>query len=252
MLKNLLSAIFLCVLVLLLVACNSDTNDVGEYENAGEQGSEETVGIPEDGIVQVDKDSIPLEDGFVFVDEFSEGLICVASIWDGSWDNRKYGFVDEKGKVVVPLEYDFRGDFNYYRFQEGLARVEKDRKYGFVDKTGRVVIPLEFDYVRNGFSDGLACVGKYGKSGYIMGYINKTGQVVVPLEYDYVWDFSDGLACVYKNDKCGFVDKTGQLVVPLEYDYNNGFYFSDGLASVTKDGKTGVIDKTGQVVVPFE
>ena len=61
-----------------------------------------------------------------FVDSFSERLARVVK-------NGKYGFVDKKGKIVIPLKYDNAGSFS-----EGLAWVEKDGKEGFVDKKGKV------------------------------------------------------------------------------------------------------------------
>ncbi|MBK7505882.1 MAG: WG repeat-containing protein [Bacteroidetes bacterium] len=36
--------------------------------------------------------------------------------------------------------------------------------------------------------------------------------------YDDVFGFSEGLACVKKNDKYGFIDKTSKEVIPLIYD----------------------------------
>ncbi|RLG25198.1 WG repeat-containing protein, partial [Methanosarcinales archaeon] len=57
---------------------------------------------------------------------FSERLARVVK-------NGKYGFVDKKGKIVIPLKYDNAGSFS-----EGLAWVEKDGKEGFVDKKGKV------------------------------------------------------------------------------------------------------------------
>ena len=47
---------------------------------------------------------------------FSEGLLCLKN-------HDKYGFVDKKGNIVVPLEYDYANSFD-----EGLAAVVK-RKF---------------------------------------------------------------------------------------------------------------------------
>ncbi|APA52029.1 hypothetical protein BLD35_02145 [Campylobacter coli] len=51
-------------------------------------------------------------------------------------------------------------------FSEGLAKVELNRKYGFMDKNGKIVIEPKFDGVGN-FSEGLAAVGLNGKWGFI-------------------------------------------------------------------------------------
>ena len=95
-----------------------------------------------------------------------------------------------------------------------------------------------------GFSEGLARVELNGKCGFI----DKTGKQVIPCVYDLAWDYSEGLACVELNGKLGFIDKTGKQVIPCVYDY--AWYYSEGLAHVKLNGKWGFIDKTGKQVVP--
>lgn len=65
--------------------------------------------------------------------DFHEGLAKV--------QNWKYGFINIKGEVVVPLEWD-----NSEYFSEGLAVVEKDEKYGYINKAGELVIPLVWNF----------------------------------------------------------------------------------------------------------
>ncbi len=52
-------------------------------------------------------------------------------------------------------------------------------------------------------------------------------------------DFSEGLASVNKDYKCGYIDKTGKVVIPIEYDKISDFV--DGVAIVYKDEKKGVL-----------
>jgi len=85
------------------------------------------------------------------------------------------------------------------------------------------------------------------------------------MDYFIVGRFSEGLARVEKDGKCGFIDTTGKLVIPLEYDADRYSHFSEGLALVYKGGhyiaasqrimdggKCGFIDKAGKVVIPLE
>ena len=76
--------------------------------------------------------------GYDYIDCLSEGL---ARVEKGEYPNKKFGFIDKTGKVVIPPIYDLA-----WHFSEGLAGVEKNGKRGFVDKTGKVVIPLIYDY----------------------------------------------------------------------------------------------------------
>ena len=67
-------------------------------------------------------------------------------------------------------------------------------------------------------------------------------------KYDDVWSFSEGLACVKLNGKCGFIDKSGKEIIPCIYDV--AYEFSDGLVGVELNGKWGFIDKSGKEIIP--
>ena len=88
-------------------------------------------------------------------DHFHEGLAMVAHLGDEG-ENRRCGFIDKTGEVVIPLEYD-----NTLEFHEGLVAVRNKKwQWGFIDKTGEVVIPLEYDCVGD-FHEGLARAEKH-------------------------------------------------------------------------------------------
>ncbi|MBT3302407.1 MAG: TonB family protein [Bacteroidetes bacterium] len=57
-------------------------------------------------------------------------------------NNSKYGFVNAKEEIIIPLEFDTVADFN-----QSYARVSKNGKWGVIDKSGRVVISFEYDFV---------------------------------------------------------------------------------------------------------
>jgi hypothetical protein len=168
-----------------------------------------------------------------FVGHFYEGLARV-ELGD------KYGFVNERGNVVIPLKYD-----EVESFSGGLAGVKLGDKYGFIDKQDNIVIPLKYDKVER-FSGGLAAVEHSGK----WGFIDKHDNIVMPLKYDSVRSFSGGLAEVELNGKLGFIDQRGNEVAKPKYD-KVGF-FSEGLAAVRLNGKEGFVDKEGNEVVPVK
>lgn len=201
---------------------------------------------------------IPMEHFYIYwafqdggsASNFSEGLVAV-SISDENydWQERKWGFKDKTGKLVIPFEYDSAQDFS-----EGLATVERDGKRGFIDKAGNVVIPFDYDHARS-FSEGLAAVRRDGK----WGFIDKSGRIVVSFNYDddgsnylSAYTFSEGLAAVNKKDNgWGYIDKTGKVVIPFKYSAVGAF--SEGMACVSYDdynGKFGVINTDGSTVVP--
>lgn len=121
--------------------------------------------------------------------------------------NDKWGAIDKKGKVVIPLKYE--ASFHFPENEE-LARVAKDYYYGYIDKEGNNIIHFEYEKAES-FREGLAIVEK----DYEKFVINTQGEKVFSLdEYDDNGSyFSEGLLPVQKNGKWGFIDKTGK---PLE------------------------------------
>ena len=75
--------------------------------------------------------------------------------------NYKWGFVDQTGNLVIPLQYDMTP-----WFYNGFAAVSLNRKYGFIDKTGKTIVPFIYDYASS-FSEEVACVRIGKKNGYI-------------------------------------------------------------------------------------
>ncbi|MDR1689046.1 MAG: WG repeat-containing protein [Clostridiales bacterium] len=208
--------------------------------------------------------SSPLADYFI-VDSFHEGLARVEK--DG-----KCGFIDETGKLVIPLKYDADRWDSY--FSDGLAlvyvggsyieasqRIMEGGKCGFIDRSGKIVIPLKYDRATT-FSNGLAVAEKDNKQ-YL---IDKRGKKVAALSkyYDYIGQFSEGLAIVEIENRSnrtelgfGFIDNTGKEVVALGNHELVGRQFSEGLIEVGKyDPKKrhnvyGFMNKTGKIVIPM-
>jgi WG containing repeat len=90
------------------------------------------------------------------IDYFSEGLAIVSDRKD-----EKDGYINLSGELVIPLKFDFAGDF-----QEGLAVVELQGKNGFINKEGKIVIPIKYEKAED-FYRGLAKVKLNGKEFYI-------------------------------------------------------------------------------------
>src|SRR5262249_2011203 len=91
--------------------------------------------------------------------------------WHKPDDNNIYGFIDTKGKLVIPFKYD---DVTY--FSEGLALVRKGGKaWGFIDKKNKEVIAFSEKYDYHPFHDGRCLVKE--TNGKYWGYLDKTGNV---------------------------------------------------------------------------
>jgi hypothetical protein len=210
----------------------------------------------------------PLQDrNGLIPDRYSEGLGAVMRVIGPSPVDQAHGYVDLGGKVVIPLEYSWAGDFdggiavvhqgtkaffidragktvtpefeNAYRFSEGLAPVKLNGKWGYIHRDGTMAIAPQFEGAR-GFSEGLAPV----VSGGAFEYIDTTGKVVVEPIYADALEFSEGLAAVWLNWKWGYIDSTGKQAIPIQYQIAGAF--REGLAPVQLDNKKwGYIDKNG-------
>ncbi len=176
-------------------------------------------------------------------------------------DKGRGGFINQNGRVVIPLCFDAVGDFS-----EGLARFERDKKWGYIDMAGKVVIEPRFPWAQE-FSEGLARVQVSGLqlgANAKWGFIDKTGSVVIDERQETSFGehsnigsdsaesaFHDGLAVIEVGGKKGYIDRTGKIAIPPEFTYV--YPFSEGMAAVTKsasgDDGWGYIDKTGKWVI---
>jgi|GEM_PF-3213308 len=130
-------------------------------------------------------------------DYVSEGLAAVA-VRNGI--QMQYGFIDIKGREVIPLKYQMVS-----RFKNGLAYVREDNKYGYINTKGKTVIPFVYESASS-FNEGLAAVRLNGK----WGFINQENEMVIPAQYDEVYNFKNGETEVRKGNMAWFIDKEGK------------------------------------------
>lgn len=188
-----------------------------------------------------------------------------------------YGFADQNGEIVIPIQYQYASAFSeglalvgrdgvslfinpsgetvldssvlgysfINSFREGLAVVCQDDQYGYMDQSGRLVIAPQFEEASS-FSEGYAAVKIDGK----VGYIDRTGNVVIDCQYDSASYFQNGIAKIYKNQKFGFIDTAGNARTPCIYDKAEDF--SSGFSCVKIGDSYSYIDQNGLFLVPFQ
>lgn len=188
------------------------------------------------------------------ITSFSEGLAVV-------WGENGYGFIDKKGKLVIPAIYENKEEKYEDPFSEGVTQVySKTDKFHFIDKKGNKIFSLEGYYSNGMFHNGLAWVSKKNGDEEKYGYINKEGKVVKDVKYNMALNFSENLAPIEDKDgKWGFINTSGNEIVQCQYDMvvdtglvQDPFDFSDGLATVQKNKKWGFVDTTGKEVIPCQ
>ncbi|RJG47518.1 WG repeat-containing protein [Motilimonas pumila] len=177
--------------------------------------------------------------------------------------NGKFGFIDQAGGEVIPLQFDMAGKFN-----EGVAWVvitqDERRLSGFIDEAGEWVIEPIFSadgwHNMDGslFSEGVAGIQADNNK---MMYINRQGEPICEPIYDQVHPFCEGRGLVCRDGLYGYIDSTGQEVITCQFAINNTFpehsYFSHGKAMVRfnigeegleTSNNFGCINKQGQTV----
>ncbi len=112
-----------------------------------------------------------------------------------------------------------------------------------LDRNGNVVLT---DYFVGAFSDNLASIknvkgdGKYG-------FINRNGVLVVPMIYDFVFDFSEELCAVNKENKWFYINKNNEIKINIP-EITNPQPFQEGYAKITLPAGNTMIDSTGQML----
>ncbi len=132
----------------------------------------------------------------------------------------RFGFIDTKGEVVIPLEYDIVSEF-----KDGYAVGRKNGKFGVMDKAGKAVVAFEQDGVAHP-SDGVVRIkqgkGRTGK----WGLFDLKGKQILPFEYDIIGEFnSENQAIVRKNGKFGLIDSKGNIIIQptINVDWMDSF-----------------------------
>ncbi|MBI2282730.1 MAG: WG repeat-containing protein [Bacteroidetes bacterium] len=183
--------------------------------------------------------------------KYREGMVAIAVYEKENEAYRyKWGFLDEKGNVAIPLVYQQVSDFN-----EGFASVKQNDKYGFINKKGEVVVPIKYDASAGMFGSDRVAV-KLKKKWWLVDTVGK--ETKIPHNYKTVSFFADGLAAVEnENGLYGYIDINGSEVIPCTYNLTYGF--NNDMAEVSIDQHDlasttlhGMIDKTGKEITPIK
>lgn len=89
-------------------------------------------------------------------------------------NEKRWGFLDAQGQLVIKPVFDSVGDFHL-----GAAKAEQQGKWGYIDPTGNWIIKPAFDHADNFTQSGLAVVTLDGKAQIID---RKGSQVGLPLD----------------------------------------------------------------------
>lgn len=112
---------------------------------------------------------------FDFYDNHLMRVKEIVFIEPESYDDKRFGFFDENGNLVIPFMYENTG-----KYREGLIAVCKDELWGYINAKNEVIVPLQFAFADD-FKNGLAIVQNKEKKYSI---INRKGEVLLPFMFD--------------------------------------------------------------------
>ena len=145
--------------------------------------------------------------------------------------NEKYGIIDDFGKPILPLDYDFLNDPNSRDFEPNNTsmfppsdahplRYRMGDKYGILDFKGQVILPPQYDDVRGIFREPYEV-----KVGNKWGLIDKKGTFLVQPQFDAVNEndlddvyevYNINENAYYKEVK-GLINNKGVLLLNLKF-----------------------------------
>ncbi|MBW4616667.1 MAG: WG repeat-containing protein [Desmonostoc vinosum HA7617-LM4] len=148
---------------------------------------------------------------------FSQGLAAVRV-------DEKWGYINRTGKFIISPQFDYADSFI-----EERALVVSNGKIGFINTTGKIVIKPEFQIdpklatiyekkptfiletwksllQERGLQVNLSSIEKLRAQQF-----NPSSKEVLKSR------FSNGLAAVAKDSKCGYIDKTGKFIIQPQF-----------------------------------
>lgn len=219
------------------------------------------------------KGNVIINNVYDTADNFSYGLALVGKVVKREkrlnvntkqyyeWKEYAYGYIDETGKITIPIKYDYGTSF-----KNGNAVVsvfvgegEYDYIHYWIKPNGKYFLKLTgYDFAQP-FNDGLAMVEQDGYAPYF-GYVDKKGNVIIELVYWKAESFSEELAVIRNHPKdyteefvskakAGYINIKNEMVIGKRFDHAGSF--SEGLAPVCIGDKWGFIDKTGNYRIPL-
>ena len=178
---------------------------------------------------------------FIAKEGFGQGAQGFSSGIFGFQIRKKWGAMDNQGKIVVPVKYDFLS-----KFIDGYATARLNDNYFVVDSIGNEIQIKEKDIIKiRMFSDGLTLIKN--EDG-LMGYVNTKGETVIPLKYKNCGYFRSGIAWARNSEGLiGYINKNGEWIIEPKFLAVKDFDPVSQIAKARVDEVWGYINKKGEI-----
>lgn len=174
--------------------------------------------------------------------------------------NNKYGYINPKGEITLPINYDQVTIFDTFDIgSKEYVITTLGNKKGFAHKSGSVVVPPIYDEIKPDFKTPYIRVRLNGK----YGVMDRAGNILVSPDYDemessfehgyaLVFQYSDSLNKAFKNRLYGAVNFQNKQTLTTEYNqiFHHPTSHKDLASIYTKTGVGLAYPKTGQIIAP--
>ena len=163
----------------------------------------------------------------------------------------KYGIIDERGELVLPLEYDFVERPSEYSYYAEFFVATKQDTVIIVDENINVISEAGIvSYLWSGRNDDVLLTNRENK----MGLVDFKGKQTIPFLYDtlyHEWSVPQVNGYIAKKDGFyGLISRDNKIIQPFKYNY---IYVLNGYAVyVDKNYKVGIFHGNGSIMIPFE
>lgn len=161
----------------------------------------------------------------------------------------KYGALNRKGQIIIPVIYDFI----YITEQGAICKLKDQRKV--IDKNGKE-LKEENAVPKNTGTTITAEILRPSQKNGKWGIVNREGKEVIPFKYDDLRIADTSRRNIFEmrlNGKWGAVNTNNEEIIPirferlsLEIDRIGNF----GYFQVMLDNKWGALDETGKEILP--
>lgn len=169
--------------------------------------------------------------------------------------NEKYGIINTKGEVVIPLDFENISHPSRWSNKMDLFILEKENKLQVLDRKTTPITNFDIvDYLWDTFDNGeefqtiLIIQNSAGKAGIV----TEDGKLTSKFIYDRIYPF-DGksVAPATVEGKFGLINLNGKKIIESEYNKLESIR-STNLFYAENTNKSGIIDSTGRTIIPFE
>lgn len=164
----------------------------------------------------------------------------------------KYGYMDTRGRIVIPPIYDRAYDFNEQRALVGFGHAPGKIGYQLIDLNGktRTAIQLSNCLLSQRLGNGLLMC-KNLNSGQCC-YLDEKGalQLCLPKEIKESYTFNQGATLFQTETGTGVMDRTGNVLIPAHYE--DALITAPDRIALKEQGKWAIAEKNGNLLGKFQ